>query len=92
MSNFVEDHNGETLEIAEASLVWSKDPFLQNQERCWGAYCLVGIDQGKCRMKEEGGEEDEENIPIIQVMKPRTSGRKTSKSELKGKGIAILDC
>lgn len=53
-----------------------------------GAYCPVG--QAEANVEEEEREDDgEENVPVIPVVEPRKSRRKTSKPDLKGKDIAF---
>lgn len=85
LSNFVEDQNEETLEIVEAGLVWNKDPFLQIQKDEQVPTVQLGHAEANV---EEGGDE-EEDVPIISIVEARKSKRKTSKPDLKGKGVAF---
>lgn len=84
MSDSVEDHN--ETEIVEASPVWNKDPFLRIKMDVRVPTLQVG--QVEADVKEEG-EDKEDDLPIIHVVEPRNSKRKTSKLDLEGKGVSL---
>lgn len=67
-------------------MVWNKDAFLRIKRD-------VGVPTyqlGKAEADVEGEEEEENEEEDVPIVKPRTSRRKTSKPDLKGKGIAFL--
>lgn len=85
MSDFVEDQNGEAWESARLVQCGTRT---LSFERCWGANYLAGIRRSKCQGRTRRRNE-EENVSIIPVLKPRASRSKSSKQDLKGKGVAF---
>lgn len=74
------------MKIVEAGPMWNKDPFL----------CIkkdVGLLTVQSETIEAGDKEEEEgeevNAPTIPVAKLRPARKKATKTDLKGKGVAL---
>lgn len=66
--------------------MWNNDPFLHIKRD-------VGVSTVQLEQDEVGDEQEEEEeiyVPAIPMAKPHSSRKKTTKLDLKGKGVAFL--